>query len=165
MPKLVLTNGLATLGFARRSTLGFLEDIPEDKLCYQPFPGTNHALWIIGHLACTDNFLLTAIGGRQTDLPATWNELFGMGSTPQPDPDAYPPPAEVRQQLDARRDELIEWFKSMDGDQLVAPLPEDYQTFARDHAALMTSIAWHEGLHAGQLTVVRKTLGLKPKFA
>ncbi len=165
MPKLVLTNGVAMLEFARRVTLGLLEDIPEDKLFYQPCPGANHALWIIGHVAWDDNFFLTALGGKQTDFPPAWNGLFGMGSVLQPQAAAYPSLAEIRQQLDARRDELIEWFKSMDGDQLVAPLPEDYHTFARDHAALMTSIAWHEGLHAGQLTVVRKALGLKPKFA
>ena len=35
-------------------------------------------------------------------------------------------------------------------------------TFAANLGMLMTSIAWHEGLHAGQLTVVRKSLGLAP---
>lgn len=164
MPKLVLTNGVAMLEFARRVTLGLLEDIPEDKLFYQPFPGANHALWIIGHVAWDDNFFLTTLGGKQTDFPPAWNELFGVGSVLQPEPAAYPSLAEIRQQLEARRAGLIEWFKSMDGDQLVTALPEDYQTFARDYAALMTSIAWHEGLHAGQLTVVRKALGLKPRF-
>jgi hypothetical protein len=64
MPKLVLTNGVAMLEFARRVTLGLLEDIPEDKLFYQPFPGANHAIWIIGHVAWDDNFLLTALAGR-----------------------------------------------------------------------------------------------------
>ncbi len=64
MPKLVLTNGVAMLEFARRVTLGLLEDIPEDKLFYQPFPGANHAIWIIGHVAWDDSFFLTALAVR-----------------------------------------------------------------------------------------------------
>ncbi|KPK45852.1 MAG: hypothetical protein AMK72_10460 [Planctomycetes bacterium SM23_25] len=64
MPKLVLTNGVAMLEFARRVTLGLLEDIPEDKLFYQPFPGANHALWIIEHVAWDDSFFLTALAVR-----------------------------------------------------------------------------------------------------
>ena len=164
MPKLVSTTGVAMLEFARRVTLGLLEDIPEDQRLYQPFPGANHALWIVGHVAWDDNFFLTTLGGKQTDFPPAWNELFRAGSVLQQEPAAYPSLAEIRQQLDARRADWIGWFKSMDGDELVTPLPEDYQTFARDRAALMPSIAWHEGLHAGQLTVVRKALGLKPKF-
>ena len=164
MKRLLQTSGLATLGFARRATLGFLEDIPEAKLCYQPFSGANHALWIIGHVACTDNYFLSSVGGRETDFPAAWNELFGMGATVQTDAAAYPALGEVRGQLDSRREDLIAWFKSLDEEQLAAPLPADFQTFAPSHAALINSIAWHEGLHAGQLTVIRKALGLGPKF-
>jgi hypothetical protein len=47
---------------------------------------------------------------------------------------------------------------------LTSPLPKELETFARSYGGMMCSIAWHEGVHAGQLTVVRKSLGLAPKF-
>ena len=34
----------ATLEFSRGATLGFLEDVPEDKWFHQPIPGANHRL-------------------------------------------------------------------------------------------------------------------------
>ncbi|MBU0641554.1 MAG: DinB family protein [Planctomycetes bacterium] len=165
MAEMVLTNGLVAIGFARRATLGLLEEIPADKACHQIFPGANHALWIVGHLAAGENSFLTSLAGVTTDFPAEWNDLFATGSTPHPDPGKYPTLTEVRAQLDRRREELIRWFKDMSDEQLAAPLPAEYEAFARNHAALLPSIAWHEGLHAGQLTVIRKALGLPPRFA
>lgn len=157
--------GLAALEFSRRALLGFLEDVPEGKWCHQPIPGANHALWIVGHLAHTDNYFLTAVAGRESRVPADWDELFGMGSKPVGDPGKYPNPAAVKDVLRSRRDELLAWFSSLSDAQLAKPLEGDLAGFAPDHAALASSIAWHEGLHSGQLTVVRKSLGFAPKFA
>ncbi len=43
-------------------------------------------------------------------------------------------------------------------------LTDDLQSFAPSHAALIPTIAWHEGMHIGQLTVIRKSLSLDPVF-
>ena len=45
------------VGFSRAMTLGLLEDIPEDKLSYQPTPRGNHAIHVTGHLTVTDDGL------------------------------------------------------------------------------------------------------------
>lgn len=155
---------LATLEFSRGATLGFLEDIPEDKWCHQPIPGANHAAWIAGHIASTDNYFLTSLAGQASSVPAEWDDLFGMGSTPKNDPSVYPSPAELRDQLQTRRDGLTAWLKSLSDAQLAKPLEGDLARFAPNYAALAGSIAWHEGMHAGQLTLVRKSLGIGPKF-
>ena len=52
----------------------------------------------------------------------------------------------------------------MSGERLAAALPEDWQVFAKSYGVLINTIAWHEGMHAGQLTVIRRELGLGPKF-
>ncbi|MCZ6816774.1 MAG: DinB family protein, partial [Planctomycetota bacterium] len=59
---------------------------------------------------------------------------------------------------------LVAWFLSMSGERLAAALPEDWQVFAKSYGVLINTIAWHEGMHAGQLTVIRRELGLGPKF-
>ena len=48
----------------------------------------------------------------------------------------------------------------MDEQQLLTPLPDEMSSFAPNFAAVMSSIAWHEGFHAGQLSAVRRSLGL-----
>lgn len=62
-----LEHGLSVLGFSRRALLGISEDIPASKLTFQPFPGANHALWILGHLAATDDYFLTTLGARKSE--------------------------------------------------------------------------------------------------
>lgn len=152
--------GKATLDLARRSTLKLVQDIPPDKLTFQPAPNTNHTLWVLGHLASTDNFFLTSFAKLDPVIEESWNELFGMGSEPTDDPQSYPSPGEVKAGLAKARTALAAWFQSMDEHQLLSPLPDEMSSFAANFAALMCSIAWHEGLHAGQLSAVRRSLGL-----
>lgn len=164
MSNSILEQGSTVLAFSRRALLGISEDIPADKLTYQPFPGANHALWIQGHLASTDDYFLTALGRRKSELPAAWGALFGMGSSPAADARKYPALSEVRDALARCRESLLGWFRSLSASQLDAALPDDLKGFAPNHVGLMFSLAWHEGLHTGQLSAIRKSLGLKPKF-
>lgn len=161
---LALETGVNVLNWARSKTLGFIEDIPEAKLCHQPIPGGNHAAWVMGHLANTDDFFLSTLVGQPRKFPESWGKLFGQGSTPTPNTTDYPSLTEMKEGLRMRREELIAFFKSMDADKLASPLPDDIKDFAANHATLMTTLAWHEGLHAGQLTIIRKSLGIAPKF-
>ena len=153
-------SGKATLELARRCTLKLADGIPPDSLCHQPVAKTNHALWVLGHLAWTDNLFLTTLAKREPVVDESWNKLFGMGSEPTGDPQAYPTLDEVKGRLEAAREALIDWFQSLDEQQLKSPLPDGMKAFASDYAGMMNSLAWHEGLHAGQLSAVRRSLGL-----
>jgi uncharacterized damage-inducible protein DinB len=160
---LLLENGLFRLDFARRVTLAMLEDVPFDRWCLQPVAGGNHAMWIAGHLAATDDFFLVNVGRRTSALPEGWTGLFATGSKPVADLDAYPAPEVVMAQLAARREDLQSWFRSLTEAELRTPLPAGMR-FAANLAELMPSVAWHEAWHGGQLSLVRKALGLAPKF-
>lgn len=159
-----LENGLAALTFARRVTSGLLEDVPEDKLLHQPFPGANHAMWILGHIACADDWFMRTLGPRPSQLPEGWDELFGSGTSLRTDAAAYPPWTQVLDQSAARREELVAWFRSLTETELGQALPETLRPFGTTYGVLISTLAWHEGLHAGQLSVVRKSLGLAPRF-
>ncbi len=164
MANLILENGLSTMAFARQNTMGFLEDIPEDKVCFQVCPGANHAMWVLGHLATTDDHFLSSVGGKESRCGEKYKALFGMGSTPTGSPSDYPPIDEIKEIVHERREALAAWFGSMSEEQLAQPLSGDAAFFAANHGALMSTIAWHEGLHSGQLTMIRKALGIKPKM-
>jgi uncharacterized damage-inducible protein DinB len=161
---LLLENGLFQLDFARKVTDSMLADIPDDQWCLQAVPGANHTMWIVGHLAWNDDFFLTRLAGRQTRFPKGWQDLFATGSQPALEPGSYPAPQEVQQQLAERRQELTSSFESLGGAELRAPVPTELQRYAANVADVMPSIAWHEAWHVGQLSLVRRVLGLGLKF-
>lgn len=164
MSSQLVESGLTVLAFSRKTLLGMLEDVPEHQWVHQPIPHANHAAWIAGHLAHTDHYFLTAVAGQPASIPAEWDELFGMGSAPTADAARYPSPTELRDYLGSLRQTLQAWFAGLDERDANASLPEELRMFAPTVGALTHSLAWHEGLHTGQLTVVRKSLGIAPKF-
>jgi uncharacterized damage-inducible protein DinB len=87
-----------------------------------------------------------------------------MGSEPVDDPGRYPSYDEVKAVFDERRQALIEWISNMDDAKLAEPLPEDYRSFAENHAGLIGAMAAHECMHNGQIGCMRKALGLERRF-
>lgn len=156
--------GLAALGFSRGVLLKLLDSVPADKMTSQPVADCNHALWVAGHIADTDDFFVKTLTGKPSGLPAGWQETFGGGSKPAPDPKAYPSIAEVKRVLADRREALLAYFRSLDRAKLQAAPPEKVKFFGPTVGSLAASIAWHEGLHSGQITMVRKGLGMPPLF-
>ena len=149
------------LDLSREWTLKYLEGIPEDKYTHQPWPGANHVLWTLGHLAETEAYIAHFLRqGQQEQTPTKYAELFGIGSTPLDDPAKYPPPAEIRDHLTQCREELLATLESISEADLLKPAPEDF--FAPDLIGAMFTLPWHEAMHAGQIVALRKTLGLKP---
>ena len=156
--------GIATLEFSRGATIKLLESIPPDARVLCPVKGANHATWIAGHIALTDNYFFKTVGGQSGALPESWESLFGMGSKCVSSSDAYPAWDEIIAAMHERRAALIDWFGAMSADELAEPLSDDLREFAPNRAALMPAIAWHEGFHAGQLTAVRRSLGMESMF-
>lgn len=155
----LLSTGLSALTFSRHVFTRFIDNIPEDKFGFRPGGKANHALWILGHIPTTDAQFMEGLGAERS-VPKEWDALFGYKSEIQDDLSKYPSVADVRAAFDGTRAALVSWFESMDDEALLKPMPEDWQTFAPTFAALMSSLAGHEALHAGQLTVIRRELGL-----
>ena len=159
----LFATGKAALEFSRRMATQFLDSVPEDQLGYPPEGKLTNAIWIMGHLAHTDDYFLAALGGQERRTPDTWDGLFGMNSEPQ-DASAYPPLGEIRQAYDECRAAVLAWFESKSDEELLEELSDDWKGFAPTYAALMSSLAIHEGMHCGQLACVRKSLGLPYLF-
>jgi uncharacterized damage-inducible protein DinB len=150
---------------ARASTKKMLEGIPQDKLCAQPGSCINHALWIMGHLASSDDYFLKEFGGgAKLALSESWHTLFGMGAKPVADPSKYPSVAEVRKAFDERHAAWVKWVESLTAAQLRQATPEGWRAYAPTLGDLPLFAAWHEGYHAGQLAPIRRGLGLGPAF-
>lgn len=124
----------------------------------------NHALWIAGHMANTDNFFISILAPEKAVERPGFAEQFGMGSLPSNNYQDYPPAEEVLAYLRERRRTLLEIFDGLSEEDFSRPTPEGAPNFLADTGAVFEMAVWHEGLHSGQLSVARRSLGYDPAF-
>ncbi len=151
------------LSNVRRLSEAFLKDFqkPEEWL-FQVHPTANHALWFVGHMAVMDNFFVGLLDPRQAIDLGPYDDLFGMGSQPSPQMDDYPPPVEVLAAMRDRRRALLNLLSKLDDEALGTRMPPGLPEMWQDKAGIFESVIWHESLHAGQVSIARKSLGYPP---
>lgn len=136
-----------------------IDEVPDDLLGTPAQGAPNHAVWTLGHLACS----LEAIGGEmgiEPWLPETWHTRFGQGSTPAEADATHPNRAELFAVFEDAERRIVDRLQSMTPAALAAPLPdarhrERLPTVG--HAALHILCA-HTAHHVGQLSVWRRSL-------
>ena len=128
----------------------------------RPHKRANHAMWFAGHMGLTDNSIIGMLNPSRVEKRPNFKELFGMGSTPSDDPADYPSPAEIRAWMDDRRSVLLELAESLTDEDLSRPTPPAAPPFLKDIGQVLQFLAWHEGMHSGQITVPHRALGHDP---
>jgi len=148
---------------ARNFSDRLLEDFtqPNDWV-YQMHENGNHALWFVGHMGVTDNFMISLIDPEKVSIPSGYAELFGIGSKPASDLQSYPDVDIIRGFMRQRRETLLALLAELDDPQLGNPTPEGSPEFLPDYASVFETAIWHEGLHSGQVTMLRRSLGFDP---
>ncbi len=160
----ILRPGLDSLAITRGFTLKLAQDIPDDKLATRACPGSNHAAYVLGHIASTDSFFLSALSGNKAAVPESWGALFAHNIELSDDRTAYPSKHEILEVMASTRAAIVEWLESLSVDQLRAPIEGDLAQFSATIAGLPSSLAFHEGFHAGQLSTVRRALNIPRLF-
>lgn len=156
----------AQLEMARKTSEDMLASFksPQDWT-HQVHPSANHAMWFAGHMASADNFFVASVApDKAITLPPGYKEMFGMGSKPSANPADYPPAEEVLRLMRNRRQALLTALDSLSEADLSKPMPKGAPEFIKDQAALFEMAIWHEGLHSGQLSIARRSLGNAPLF-
>ena len=148
---------------ARSFTERLLEDFSgSDSWVHQITSDANHALWFVGHMGVTDNFMISVLNPDLAFLPDGYAELFGIGSQPVGDYASYPDVQQVCEFMRSRRKVFLGILKNLSDEQLGAATPAGAPEFMVDFAAVFETAIWHEGLHCGQLTTTRRNLGFAP---
>jgi hypothetical protein len=151
-------HAVAVLEFARKVSNDMLKGIPEDKLTFQPSPTDNHALWVMGHLAGTDAWMISTLSIPGAHVPESIVKAFGSGT--KPSATGNPPAGEVRKAYSDSRTAVLGWLREAPDSSLSLDLTQKTGGFASDPIDAMFKLAWHEGWHMGQVANVRKALGL-----
>lgn len=129
---------------------------------HQIFPGANHALWIVGHLAMADNNGISRfVPEKALDKP-DYSKKFGRQSTPSPNASDYPAPEEVLALFRERRAALIACLEAFSDNDFEKPAPPGVPPFIKNAQHMYSFLAVHEGMHTGQLSMTRRALGNSP---
>jgi hypothetical protein len=148
---------------ARQMSEKLLADFQSpEQWTHQVGPTCNHALWFVGHMAQTDNFFISVIAPEKMKVIEGLREKFGMGSQPTNRPEDYPPPAQVLATMRERREALLGILDGLSDEDLATKTPPGSPDFLPDLASVFETAVWHEGLHSGQLSLIRRSLGYKP---
>jgi hypothetical protein len=156
-----IQRGVELMNWTHALTTMLLADWPHDKLTHQSSQYDNHALWTMGHLSTTYSWLASLLDGHMTPLPESYNTLFGMGSKPGADASIYPPMGEVRHNFDSTYQRFIDLASKINPADAHKPTVANSHGFAKDRVDVLVKAAWHEGWHSGQLSTLRRCLGLK----
>lgn len=142
-----------------------VESWPADKAVYQSAPTDNHLMWTVGHLATTYGWLVGLLTGSSKSgaagaLPANYNDLFGYKSSPKANASDYPSLSEVRHHMDATYAQMLAALRAMPESDLGKPCAMDSGGFASSNLDAILKACWHDGWHQGQLSNLRRALGL-----
>lgn len=151
----------AARDYSRRLLADF--QTPE-QWTYQVHPNANHALWFAGHMAVSDNFFISKVAPDKTQHRPEFEAAFGTGSQPTSNPADYPPPATVLDYMNERRATLLQALDSLSDPDLEQPLAKGSPDFLPDVGSVFETAVWHEGLHSGQLSICRRSMGHQPVF-
>lgn len=139
-------------------------DSPNEHLLYQAGPSDNHVLWTLGHLTTTYSWLASLIDGKAADVPESFTKLFGYQSKPVGDASAYPSHSDVLRYHHAAFARLMEAVGSLKPEDAHKPTVNDSFGFAKDRLDAVLKGCWHEGWHQGQISTLRRSLGLPGKM-
>ena len=146
-------------GFSSR----LLEDFSTpEQWTRQLHEGGNHAIWFVGHMGTTDNFMISILSPERDESREELSQSFGMGSQPSSEITDYPPIEELLAYMNSRRDVFLEVLDGLDDESLARETPEGTPGFMPDYASVFETAVWHEALHSGQLSVIRRALGHSP---
>ncbi len=152
--------------FARDYTLTLIDETPAELWFEIPSGAPGHIAWQVGHLAMAQYGLcLFRIRGRSEDdpdlMPSTFRKKYSRGTTPNPDPAGNPSVAGIREVFDRVYQQAMQEMPGYSADVLQEPVELPYTAYPNKLGCLLFC-SHHEQIHAGQIGLIRRHLGLPP---
>ncbi|MCH2181888.1 MAG: DinB family protein [Mariniblastus sp.] len=151
---------------AREYTLTLLEGLSDEQWFWTPEPAVSHIAWQVGHLAMAQYglTLFRQRGRSEIDgslIPNRFRKRVMKGTQPEAEPESYLPPDEILQVLNRVHEQMLLEIDQLDGPNLDEPVDQPYSGFPTRYGSLLFA-ANHEMLHAGQIGLLRRLMGLPP---
>jgi hypothetical protein len=162
----MLHGAIRQIEFARQYTLELLEATPQDVWFDVPEGLPTNVAWQVGHLTVSQYGLLMfrMRGRRPADLdliPGKFRKSYSRQSVPKSDRKFQPSPDELYERLSQIHKLAMEEVAAIEPAILLDPVDMPYAAFPIKLGAIMFC-PMHELIHAGQIGLLRRALGLSP---
>ncbi|MEM1067246.1 MAG: DinB family protein [Planctomycetota bacterium] len=162
----MLQAAVSQIHFARDYTLTLLDATPRERWFEIPDGAPSNIVWQIGHLAVSQyGLLMFRIRGRQPSdlelIPGKFRKAYSRGSTPSDNASEQMTAEEFLQRLERIHQLSMEELKDVDPQVLLDPVDMPYAAYPIKLGAILFC-PLHEQIHAGQIGVIRRGLGLSP---
>lgn len=150
---------------AHQATLKVAQALPESARLYQPAPGRATPLWLVGHLANSNDKIGNGwMLGQEPLIPLATARIFAPdfagGKPPTTDATMYPPFDEVVALYDQVMTRMIGGVRAMTDEQLPQPLkaevPERLRAHFGSNHSTLTMLIGHDAYHRGQVALLGK---------
>jgi len=139
----------------------FTEDFTPEEYLHRPTEKSNCAAWLIGHLALSDRGVAKALGATDLpELPAGFEKQFSREEG-CPQARSFGDVKALLPIFEKHRDLLTAAVERASSEQLDAPAPRQTPMFATV-GEMANFMALHAAIHAGQITIIRRSLGRPP---
>lgn len=143
------------------------DETPGNKMPGNQMPGNlpTHVAWQVGHLAVSQyGLLMFRMRGRQPDdldlIPGRLRKTYGRGGTPPRNAVGQPSADELFDKLAEVHRLAMAEIANIDPETLLEPVDMPYAVYPCKLGAVMFC-PMHESLHAGQIGILRRGLGLE----
>jgi len=138
----------------------YTADLTGDEYLHRPAEKANCVAWTIGHLVLSERRALALLGGEPITLPEGFDKKFSRDEG-CPQAGEFGDVSILLPLFNQQRDRLIDAVKRATPEQLNKPLEKPHPMFA-DAGSLALFMATHATMHAGQVTIIRRSLGRPP---
>lgn len=157
---------LQQMRWARQYTRQLIDSIPLELWYQRPSGATTHVAWQVGHLAVSQyGLMLFRQRGRAPGdlelMPGWLRKAFGRGTVPSSTSEGQPAPEELLARLAAIDAQALAELPTFTAESLREPSDMPYAAYPIKFGALLFCPI-HEALHAGQIGLLRRLLGLEP---
>lgn len=159
-----IKEALAQIDFVRRYNLERIETVPLSEWFTIPPGGVSHIAWQVGHIAASQYRLcLERLRPRTPEdeslIPDTFLKLLGRES--QPADAARHTAEEIRAVFDRVHARIMTELANYPDADLDLPVLRPHPLFTTRIESLRYA-PFHETLHCGQISLIRRMLGQKP---
>jgi uncharacterized damage-inducible protein DinB len=140
----------------------YTEDLKPEEYLHRTAPGANCAAWLLGHLALSDRSVLSKrlnVGDLPT-LPEGFEKAFSRDEG-CPQANSFGDVSMLRGIFNQHRERLIAEVKRLSPAKLSEPLEKPHPMFS-SVGQVINFMALHSMMHAGQITMIRRSLGRPP---
>jgi hypothetical protein len=143
----------------------YTADFTEKEWLHRPCAGGNTAAWIVGHLVHTERIALGKLGLRPEQLPAIpegFEKRFARDAE-APKASEFGDVSILIPLFNQHRQMMIDTVKNLPAAAFDQPLEKPHAVMGSTIGELMNFLGGtHVSMHAGQITIIRRSLGRPP---